>query len=112
MEKRLKNIESEYLNNPELIKNSNTTIKNCFDIELQNEDFTIGKILEFTLYDNYYLKQELLTFCGFRKEHPHTPGSTIRIAFNQETSKELVVQYLIDSANIAIDFYMKLIKEF
>ena len=109
---RLKNIESEYLNNPELIKNSNTTIENCFDIELQNEDFTIGKILEFTLYDNYYQKQELLTFCGFRKEHPHTPGSTIRIAFNQETSKELVVKYLIDSANIAIDFYMKLIKEF
>lgn len=109
---RLKNIESEYLNNPELIKNSNTTIENSFDIILQNEDFTIGKILEFTLYDNYYQKQQLLTFCGFRKEHPHTPGSTIRIAFSQETSKELVVKYLINSANIAIDFYMKLLKEF
>ena len=66
----------------------------------------------YTLYDNYFQKEEVLTFCGFKKDHPHTPGSTIRIAFNQETTKELVVQYLVNAANTAIEFYVKLLEQF
>lgn len=109
---RLKNIEANYVNDTTLIEKSNSTIENSFDIKLENEDFTIGKILEFTLYDNYFQKQEILTFCGFKKDHPHTPGSTIRLAFNEETTKELVVQYLVNAANTAIEFYVKLLKQF
>ena len=110
--KRLKNIEANYVNDTNLIEKSNSTIENSFDIQLESEDFTIGKILEYTLYDNYFQKEEVLTFCGFKKDHPHTPGSTIRIAFNQETTKELVVQYLVNAANTAIDFYLKLLEQF
>ena len=110
--KRLKNIEVNYVNDTNLIEKSNSTIENSFDIKLENEDFSIGKILEFRLYDNYFQKQEILTFCGFKKDHPHTPGSTIRVAFSEVTTKELVVSYLVNAANTAIEFYIKLLEQF
>ena len=36
------------------IKKSVNTIKNSFDITLANEDYTIGKVLEYILYSTLY----------------------------------------------------------
>ena len=40
-------------------------MKNSFDIKLYNEDYTIGKILEYILHYEYYREQEILSYVGF-----------------------------------------------
>lgn len=65
---------------------SETTMKNSYDIILVNEDYTIGKVLEYILYTKYYaVKNPTLNFCGFKKFHPHDAKSTIRVAFVADT---------------------------
>jgi hypothetical protein len=39
-----------------LILQGETTIQNCYDIVLDDEDYTIGKLYEFMLYDTYFIK--------------------------------------------------------
>ena len=38
------------------IEDSETTLRNGFDIKLEGYDYTIGKIIEFMLYDSYYIR--------------------------------------------------------
>lgn len=66
-----------------LIVPINNTIANCYEIVLENEDYTLGKVLEFLLYKNYYEadSETKLNYCGFRKPHPHINISIIRIGF-------------------------------
>jgi DNA-directed RNA polymerase subunit L len=80
-----------------LISNSNTTIDNCYDVKLENEDYTIGKALEYVLYEKYYVKEKILSFCGFKKFHPHDTYSKIRIAFNTPTDTNSILNYLKDA---------------
>ena len=93
------------------IINSDVSIPNCFDIIMENEDFTIGKILEFELYDKYYLNEKTITFCGFSKPHPHINISKIRIGFKEPTDKNTVVVYLTTVAKEAITYYKQLLSE-
>jgi DNA-directed RNA polymerase subunit L len=76
------------------IINSETTMENCYDIVLENEDYTIGKSLEYVLYTKYYLGDKSLAFCGFKKFHPHNDDSTLRIAFAMPSSTQHVSDYL------------------
>jgi DNA-directed RNA polymerase alpha subunit/DNA-directed RNA polymerase subunit L len=91
---------------------SETTMDNCYDIILENEDYTMGKILEYLLYTSYYEGDKSLTYCGFKKFHPHNPDSTIRVAFSGAADKNTVRQYLRDAANQAQEFYSKLHRMF
>lgn len=70
------------------VLNSETTIDNCYDIILENEDYTIGKSLEYVLYNKYYIGDKTFTFCGFKKFHPHNDDSTLRIAFKEPSSAQ------------------------
>jgi DNA-directed RNA polymerase alpha subunit len=49
------------------INYSETTMDYCFDIILENEDYTIGKVLEYLLYEKYYVTDKVFSFCGFKK---------------------------------------------
>jgi DNA-directed RNA polymerase alpha subunit len=75
---------------------SETTMEYSFDIVLENEDYTIGKVVEYMLYEKYYQGEKTLSFCGFKKFHPHNTDSIVRIAFEQPSDKSLVRQYLRD----------------
>ena len=70
-----------------VIQNSNNTIKNCFDITFINQDYTLGKVLEYYMFKNYYEDEDekKLTYCGFSKEHPHNDEIIIRLGFKEET---------------------------
>ena len=76
------------------IEPSLNTMKHCFDIILENEDYTIGKVIEFMLNDKYYEGTKTLTFCGFKKMHPHDSDSIIRIAYVDDVDRGLVKQNL------------------
>lgn len=93
------------------ILNSETAIENCYDVILENEDYTIGKVLEYLLYEKYYVKEKIFTFCGFKKFHPHNDDSTIRIAYQENVDKHMVAQHLRTIALDAKDIF-KSIREF
>ena len=65
------------------VEKSISTIKNAVDIKLENIDYTIGKIIECVLHDNYYQGNvsKILSYVGFRKNHPHDAHSIIRLGF-------------------------------
>jgi len=86
---------------------SETTIDNCYDVVLENEDYTLGKTLEYILYEKYYNGEKVLTFCGFKKFHPHNDDSTLRIAFGQPADKRMVGQYVKNAAIDAKDIFKK-----
>jgi DNA-directed RNA polymerase alpha subunit len=96
------------------IKNSENTMANCFDIILENEDYTIGKILEYLLNSKFYEPKEtkVLTYCGFKKNHPHDTYSIIRVAFIEAVEKTSIKGYLKECVDDAIQLFTKLKKDF
>jgi DNA-directed RNA polymerase subunit L len=81
------------------IKESLSTINHCYDITLQNEGYTLGKVLEYLLYSMYFEGESaILTYLGFKKEHPHDDDSIIRIAFKEATDKDMVREKIINAA--------------
>jgi DNA-directed RNA polymerase II subunit RPB3 len=91
---------------------SETSMKYCYDIVLENEDYTIGKVLEYLLYETYYLKDKRLNFCGFKKLHPHNLESIIRIAFATDMDKNDARQCLRSVCVDAQEVYKKLYEMF
>jgi DNA-directed RNA polymerase subunit L len=66
------------------INPSDTSMKNCYDIILKNEDYTIGNILNYIFYSVFYLDYQLLNYVGFKKMHPHDDDSVLRLAFDDD----------------------------
>ena len=81
-----------------------STIQNGFDIELKGEDYTLGKVLEFFLHDKHYAEDQTVTYCSFRKIHPHNPDSMIRVGFAETVGvdENIVAQYITTCARDAI----------
>ena len=98
---RLNKIKQKAIdNNLEFIKNT-TTMKNSIDIKLIGEDYTIGKVIEYILYEQYYKKDQELSYIGFIKQHPHDDYSIIRLAF---TFNDGNIGNIEDNCNQLIEF--------
>ena len=93
---RLDHINTLIKTNEELIIAADNTMRNSYDIILLNEDYTIGKVIEYMLYSSIFNVSDgkLLSYCGFKKLHPHDTYSIIRLAYIEETSKEMIKQNL------------------
>jgi DNA-directed RNA polymerase subunit L len=99
----------ELLNKDQVIvQPAQVDIENSYDIILDNEDYTLGKPIEYMIYTKYFQKEKSITFCGFRKNHPHDNYSVIRVASNE--SKEIVDIYNIlnDVCSDLIELYTKI----
>jgi DNA-directed RNA polymerase subunit L len=94
-----------------IIKSQNT-MANSYDIILENEDYTIGKVIEFMLYSKFYEGIKKMTFCGFKKMHPHDDHSIVRVAYFEASEKDIVKQNLKEGIADAIQIYQKIKKEF
>jgi DNA-directed RNA polymerase subunit L len=103
-----KNLESEVVP----INTSLTTVENSFDVILMDADYTVGKVLEYILYDKFYEGSKILSFCGFKKVHPHDSDSIIRIAYLEPTEKHLIKQHLRDACTDAAEIFLKIDKMF
>jgi len=87
---------------------SETTMDYCYDITLENEDYTIGKILEYVIYEKHYKEDKTVTYVGFKKFHPHLPDSVIRIAFARQVDEDFVSSYLREACIECSDVYKKI----
>ena len=63
------------------VKKSASTIPNSYDMRLDGVGYTVGKMLESELHNGPYRQDEILSYVGFRKAHPHDSDSVIRIGF-------------------------------
>ena len=79
------------------INKSATTMDHGYDIVLEDEDSTLGRILEFLLYQRFYEKEKTLSFCGFKKIHPHHTESILRLAFAESVEKDQIRYVLKES---------------
>lgn len=70
-----------------------TTMSNSFDIVLMNQDYTLGKIIEFAFYNKYY-ESNIATFCGFQKKHPHDDFCIMRVAYEEEYDISVIYGHL------------------
>jgi len=93
------------------IDKSQNTMSNSFDIILENEDYTIGKVIEYLFYSKFY-ETKILSFCGFKKMHPHDTESIIRIAYTEPTNKSVIKGHIKECLTDAIQIFTKIKKEF
>lgn len=61
------------------------TIPFAFNIILRKEGYTLGKALEHLIYSKHYFGDRTLTFCAFKKLHPHDVDSFIQVALQNDT---------------------------
>ena len=90
---------------------SDTTLSNGYDVTLQNEDYTLGKCVEYFIHTNHYEGSRTVSFCGFRKTHPHDTHSMIRMAFRAPTDADVVHTYLIQAARDSAAVFESLISQ-
>ena len=64
----------------ELLKDG-TAVANTVDIKLMGYSYTIGKLVEYILYTDYYMDTSTLSYIGFIKRHPHDDHSILRLTF-------------------------------
>jgi len=92
-----------------------TAMENAVDVILQGEDYTIGKVIEFVLHEQYYKKDQALSYVGFIKKHPHDDYSIIRMAFSSEGDTSLTDVNVYSMVKFSCDVGIKLfanIKEY
>ena len=94
-----------------------TAMKNSADFILQGYDYTIGKIIEYILHEEYYIGKEgseaPLSYVGFVKNHPHDDYSIIRFGFKDEDAfnKENIYNFIMYSCSKGQEIY-EAIKEY
>ena len=99
-------------NNNDLISVATDTMENCYNIKLENEDYTVGKIIEYYLYSKYFEEKKEVNFVGFLKKHPHDTFSTIKISFKEMTkSKDDIIFMIEEGVNYSI-LLLNSIKEY
>ncbi len=88
------------------IKKNNTFAENCFDVVLHNESYTIGKIIEYVLFDEcIQIQTPTMSFVSFLKEHPHYNYSLIRIVFINDVTEGHVVDILNEKFQRIIEVF-------
>ena len=107
--KRLQKIIKQCNDDTIPIQKNVIAMKNSFDIELIDEDYTIGKVIEYVLYQKHFENDKILSYVGFCKFHPHDISSYIRIAFTNETNanKVNICNIVKASCNDAINLVYK-----
>lgn len=103
---------NELIDKDELeIKLANVSNPNTFDIILDNEDYTLGKVIEYYLLIKFY-ETGIINFCGFKKLHPHDNSSIIKVAYPKITEINILKGHLKESINEAIEIFIILRKKF
>ena len=92
MEHKLRDTITKIETGAFIVEPSETTMDNCYNIVLEHEDYTLGKAIEYYLYDRYFNGDKRLTFCAFKKAHPHDDYSIIQVAYRDNVSVANITQ--------------------
>jgi len=92
------------------IHEADNTMENCYDIILENEDYTVGNILNYEIYNLFYLNLNLdtLSYVGFKKMHPHDSDSILRLTLKNTTDGITDIKTIL---NESIRLAMQMIRQ-
>ena len=93
-------------------RTKNSTMSHAYDIILEEDDYTIGKTLEYLMYTKFYEGLKTITFCGYKKMHPHDHYSIIRVAYVDPADISIVKQNLTECIMELTKIFQKIQKEF
>lgn len=118
MNKKIEEQLLDKISNGTLIVNeTDSSMPFTYDITIENEDYTVGKVIEYMLYALYFKGDKTLKYCGFEKKHPHDLNSTIRISFNVDKGaigidKLTVNGYLKNVSQLSIELFNEIKSNF
>lgn len=115
MNKKLIKINEQLEDGSLQVNEAVNTIENCYDIVLENEDYTIGKVIELILYTLHYNGDQTLSYCGFKKFHPHDTHSVVRVAFKSVTGENIkvyIAEYLRNALQKGVEIFRSIAKNF
>jgi DNA-directed RNA polymerase subunit L len=90
------------------IEPSQNAMENSYDIKLVNEDYTLGKVLEYLLYTKFFEQMKIMTYCGFKKMHPHDNYSLIRVAYRDPIDKASIKINLKSCVDDAVKVFSRI----
>ena len=99
MNKLVKTLESFKNDNTLIEEKNDDTLPNVFTLKLLNEDYTVGKILEYYFHEKYFKELENINYVGFIKYHPHDTFSIIKISFKEVLSKDDIILLIEEAVN-------------
>ena len=103
-------IEDGFYNQPNFcIYMDTTTLNPTYCFYIQNDDYTIGKIVEKYLYNMY---RSNIYYVSFKKEHPHDTHCLVSFAYNAEISNEGVIDNLRNVSSELIRIYESISSKF
>jgi DNA-directed RNA polymerase subunit L len=88
--------------NMDFIQEMEDTMENSYSIRLENEDYTIGKIIEFNFYDKYFINSKNLNYVSFLKKHPHDNFSIIKLSYKNQITKDDILLNFEECINSSI----------
>lgn len=76
---------------------------------MKNEDYTIGKVIEYIIHEDYFRTNKKLNYVGFIKEHPHDDDSIIRMSFVTEVAEKHEINAMVEFASqVAVKIFSHL----
>jgi DNA-directed RNA polymerase subunit L len=95
--RKLNDFMEMLVNGEVYINPSFSTIQNSYEIILKNDDYTIGKLIEYMMATKYFNKS--ISFCGYIKMHPHDEDSIIRVALTENIENPVdKIEYYLSEA--------------
>lgn len=95
------------------------TMENEYTVKVDVEDYTVGKVIEKLMYNEYFEGQgrgeQILTFCGFRKEHPHNTFAVIKLCYKEdlgERYRDIIMSQLHNVCQKAIMIFNSISNQF
>ena len=98
--------------NKNVITPLSDSMENTFELVLENEDYTIGKLIEHELYNLYFINEKIFNYISFKKYHPHDDNSFIKMSLVKIDDPRVISKYIItacETIKSKITFVSKLI---
>lgn len=102
-------LKDKFQSDSVIINKPLSTNENSFEVVLENIDHTIGKVLEYVLYEIYFVQRKLIHYCGFMKKHPHDTFSVIKMAFPEPVEKSIIRDYMLSCIEESTRMYSNLL---
>ena len=109
MIKKFENFINNLEKDEQLIKKNIELMENAYNITLNNEDYTFGKVLENMCYLLFYIEKQKINYVSMKKNHPHDNYSILMIAYNNENiTNENIITDMKDISKLSIDVYQNI----
>ena len=109
MIKKFENFINNLEKDEQLIKKNNELMENAYNIILNNEDYTFGKVLENMCYLLFYIQKQKINYVSMKKNHPHDNYSILMMGYkNENVTNEEIITDIKDISKLSIDVYQNI----